>query len=168
MSSELNPFNWGRSNSPAKRDSSHPSFLGFDRLLDDLFHPDMSLLPTFTKDFVPSIDVSEDDKEVRIECELPGIEEKDIDLNLADNRLTIKGEKRSEEESHDKGTRKNERRYGAFSRSIDLPSGLDLENADASFKNGVLCVKFQKTEEYRKHSRSIPIGDKSEKKNKKS
>lgn len=160
MTWELNPFNWGRQNVPIRRQALYPSLpLLSDRLFDEFIN-DFPLLSSasMAKEFMPSIDVSETDKEVRIDCELPGMEEKDIDLSLAGNVLTIKGEKKCSEETREKGFYRSECRYGSFSRSIELPTGLDLEKVNATFDKGVLCIKLPKTEEYKNQMRKIPIG----------
>lgn len=160
MSWDLNPLNWGRSNVPVRRQGYQPSSPA-DRFFDDFFNLDYPN-PSMGRDFIPSLDVSEDAREVRVECELPGMDEKDIDVSLSGNVLTIQGEKRSEEESKERGVHRRERRYGAFLRTVELPQGLDLDSVDACFKNGVLCVTLPKTEEFRQRVRNIPIGGRTE------
>jgi HSP20 family protein len=97
--------------------------------------------------FSPPVDVREDEKEVTVKAELPGMEEKDIEVNLADNGLTIKGEKKAEKEEKGKDNWYRETSYGAFHRFIPLPEGLDKEKVDARFKNGVLTVTLRRLEE---------------------
>jgi len=96
--------------------------------------------------FSPPVDVREDEKEVTVKAELPGMEEKDIEVNLADNGLTLKGEKKAEKEEKGKDNWYRETRYGAFQRFIPLPEGLDREKVDARFKNGVLTVTLPRLE----------------------
>ncbi len=159
MPREMNPLNWGRTNVPVRRQSYYAASPTFaDKFFDDFLN-NVDFTPSLTRDFIPSLDVSDDQKVIRIECELPGMEEKDVDLSLAGNILTIRGEKRSEQESRERGRYKCERRYGSFSRSVELPTGLDLDKVTAHFKNGVLSVEIPKTEEYQKQVRSIPIGE---------
>ena len=94
----------------------------------------------------PRIDVAESDRAIELTAELPGLEEKDVDINLADNVLTIKGEKKSEREEKDKNYRLVERNYGSFSRSFELPRGIKSDAIQASISKGVLTVKIPKPE----------------------
>ncbi|HEY6028485.1 MAG TPA: Hsp20/alpha crystallin family protein, partial [Pseudolabrys sp.] len=93
---------------------------------------------------VPSTDVTETDKEIEITAELPGLEEKDVQVNLADGVLTIRGEKNAEKEEKDKNYRLVERSYGSFERSIELPDGVKSEDVKATIAKGVLTVKVPK------------------------
>jgi HSP20 family protein len=93
---------------------------------------------------MPSTDVTETDKEIEISAELPGLEEKDVQVNLADGVLTIRGEKNAEKEEKDKNYRLVERSYGSFERSIALPEGVKSEDVKASIAKGVLTVKVPK------------------------
>jgi HSP20 family protein len=96
----------------------------------------------------PRLDVHEDDKAVYIRAEIPGMEEKDLDLTLKENVLTISGEKKEEKTEGDKN--KNywycERAFGSFSRTITLPDGVNGEEVKASYKNGVLEIELPKKE----------------------
>lgn len=93
---------------------------------------------------MPSTDVTETDNEIEITAELPGMEEKDVQINLADNVLTIRGEKKAEKEEKDKNYRLVERSYGSFERSIALPEGVKAEDVKATIAKGVLTVKVAK------------------------
>lgn len=93
---------------------------------------------------MPSMDVTETEKEIEITAELPGLQEKDVQVNLADNVLTIKGEKKSEKEEKDKNYRLVERSYGSFSRSIQLPDGTNADAIKATISDGVLKVTVPK------------------------
>lgn len=97
----------------------------------------------------PRIDVTETDKAFNLTAELPGVEEKDVDVSLSGNVLTIKGEKKSEYEEKDekKNYHRVERSYGSFQRSLTLPEEVDQAKIDASFKNGVLTIEIPKTAE---------------------
>src|ERR1041384_1336637 len=88
--------------------------------------------------FAPQLDVTETDTEIKICAELPGIESKDIDVNVTDDALTISGEKRSERISEEKGRHWTERTFGSFERTIPLPTEVDGDKAKSEFKNGVL------------------------------
>jgi HSP20 family protein len=93
----------------------------------------------------PAVDITEDDGTIRLTAELPGMTEKDIQVSLSGNTLTIKGEKRQEREEKEKGYHLSERSYGAFQRSFLLPEGADCDKVDAAFGNGVLTVTVQKS-----------------------
>jgi HSP20 family protein len=80
---------------------------------------------------MPKMDVSETDKEIEVTAELPGLEEKDIQLNLADNVLTIRGEKKNEREEKEKDYHLVERSYGSFTRSVQLPDGVNVDGIKA-------------------------------------
>lgn len=95
-------------------------------------------------DLMPNTDVTETDKEIEITAELPGLEEKDVQINVADNTLTIKGEKKAEKEEKDKNYRMVERSYGSFSRTIELPAGTNPDSIKASISKGVLKVVVPK------------------------
>jgi HSP20 family protein len=91
-----------------------------------------------------SVDVSEDDKAYTIAAELPGIDEKDVDVEVAEDMLTLKGEKHAEKEEKDKNHYLCERSYGSFQRSFALPSDIDVSRIDAKFAKGVLTVVLPK------------------------
>ncbi len=95
-------------------------------------------------ELTPRMDVTETEKEFEITAELPGLEEKDVQVNVADGVLTIRGEKKAEKEEKDKSYHLVERSYGAFSRSLDLPEGVDADAIEASIANGVLKVSVPK------------------------
>jgi HSP20 family protein len=105
----------------------------------------------------PAVDVVEKDKEYQVTAELPGLEEKDVEVSVADDMLTIKGEKKEEKEEKAKNYYLSERRYGAFQRSFQLPSGVDAEKIEASFRKGVLTVTLPKTPEAQKKEKKIEI-----------
>jgi HSP20 family protein len=102
----------------------------------------------------PQIDVDENDKELRVTAELPGLDEKDVSLEMANGVLSISGEKKSETE--DKDRRFSERYYGRFERRIPLED-VDEGKAQASFKNGILTVTIPKSAEAKQNVRRIPI-----------
>jgi HSP20 family protein len=92
----------------------------------------------------PRMDMSETDKEIEITAELPGLEEKDVQLNVADNILTIRGEKKNQREEKEKDYHLLERNYGSFTRSVELPAGVDLNSIRAVISKGVLKVTVPK------------------------
>ena len=105
----------------------------------------------------PRIDVSETDGAVEITAELPGVEQEDIDVTLADNVLTIKGEKKSEREDEKRNYHVVERSYGAFRRAIRLPFETNAKKVEARFKDGVLKIVLPKPSEVEAKSRKIAI-----------
>ena len=106
----------------------------------------------------PSIDVSETDNEIRIDAELPGVDEKDVEVVVTDNVLTIKGEKKAEKEEKKQDYHLVERSYGSFSRSLTLPFAADPAKAKANFKNGVLSITMPKPAEIAAKAKKIAIG----------
>jgi HSP20 family protein len=131
-----------------------------NRLFDDFwnrFHEPFGNLPNLWGSGTPKTDVVESESEIEISVELPGMEEKDIDVTLSDNVLTIRGEKKSEREEKKKDYHLSERSYGSFSRSLPLPSGVDTEQLKAEFKKGVLTIRLPKTPEAKSKVRKIDI-----------
>jgi HSP20 family protein len=105
----------------------------------------------------PAVDVAEKDKEYEITAELPGMDEKNIEVKLANNTLTIKGEKKEEKEEREKDYYLSERRYGSFTRSFQVPEGVDTAKIEATFAKGVLTLKLPKTAEAQKSEKTISI-----------
>lgn len=130
-----------------------------NRLFEDAF----SALPTaFAADWAgaasPRLDLKETDDAFQVEVELPGVAEDDIDVEIADNVLTIRGEKRSERKDDDgDGYHFVERSFGAFSRSIPLPADVDPERIEGVAKNGVLKLTLPKLPETERRGRKISI-----------
>jgi HSP20 family protein len=124
-------------------------FLSLQREIDRLFDDFTRGFPTLTAaaasvgKMLPVTDVTETDKEIEITAELPGLEEKDVKIDLADNLLTIRGEKKAKEEK-DKNYRMVERSYGAFERTIELPDGVNPDAIKATLAKGVLKVMVPK------------------------
>jgi HSP20 family protein len=153
---------WGRGrNAPSSRftDEGNPFltlYREMNRTFDD-FLRGMDL-PMFGRGggsvAWPHVDVTETETEVKVVAELPGLEEKDVEVTLQDGVLTLKGEKKFESE----GAVHRERWYGEFRRAIQLGPDVDPEKVGASFKNGVLTVTLGKREEARSQVRRIPIG----------
>lgn len=107
--------------------------------------------------FAPQLDVTETEKEVQVCAELPGIESKDIDVNVTDDELTIRGEKRSERGSDEEGRHWTERTYGSFERVIPLPAEVDGAKAKSEFKNGVLRITLPKREDAKPRSHKVNV-----------
>lgn len=95
------------------------------------------------------MDLAESDNEVTVKAELPGVDPKDIEINVTGNLLTIRGEKKQDREERGRGYRFLERQYGGFHRGIQLPTTVDSEKVNAEYKNGVLTVTMAKHPEAR-------------------
>ena len=133
----------GRDRTVARRDWSPFGTLQreIDRLFDDFTRGGPSFSAT---ELLPNMDVTESDNEIEISAELPGLEEKDVQINVADNVLTIRGEKKAEREEKDKNYRIVERSFGSFSRTLELPTGVDADAIKATIAKGVLKVVVPK------------------------
>lgn len=155
---------------PARRgnDEEHPILAlhrEMDRLFEDFFGnlgsglawPRGNALRNQADAWALNVDVAENDKEVRVVADVPGMEEKDIEVDLSDNLLTIKGEKQEERDQKEADYHVVERSYGSFQRAIALPGGLEQDKAKAIFKNGVLTVTVPKSPEARVSRKQIPI-----------
>lgn len=105
----------------------------------------------------PSFEVSETDEAFRVKAELPGLEEKDIEVNLEGDVLTIRGEKKREQEEKHRNYHVSEMSYGEFHRAFRLPEGVDREKAKAQFKKGVLTLTLPKTEQVKTQRKRIEI-----------
>ena len=105
----------------------------------------------------PAMDVVEKDGAFEVTAELPGLDAKDIDVQIANGMLTIKGEKKEEKEEKTKGRYVSERRYGSFRRTLQIPGGVDSEKIEASYKSGVLTVTLPKSPEAQKKEKTIPV-----------
>jgi HSP20 family protein len=121
----------------------------FENELDRVWHSWLAPFRTTGAGGVaqPSLDVAETESEVQVTAELPGLSEKDIDVTLVDDTLTIKGEKKEEEKEEGKHFHRVERRYGSFERCLRLPSPVDTKAVSAKFENGVLTITLPKAEE---------------------
>ncbi len=126
------------------------SLEAFRREIDRLFDRFFEVMPFSEQEFVPSVDISETDTEIIVQAEIPGIDPKDLDISLNGRLLTIKGEKRSEHEEKKENYHKIERKYGSFSRTIDLPADIDSDKVEALYKDGVLKIILPKTESGKK------------------
>ena len=159
---------WGRNNGTQVPSVLHnddrDSFLSLhrevNRLFDDVFRGFGSGLPSLGNGSAfragwPSVEISEADKEIKVTAEVPGLEEKDIEVLLNDGVLTLKGEKRSETEDEERQF--SERYYGRFERRIPLGVDVDEDKVDASFKNGLLTVTLPKSEKAQTQVKRITI-----------
>ena len=129
---------------------ARPAWDLFDRMFEDF-----GLGLAREKEWIPSLDVTENDGEYVLTAEIPGLAKEDIDISLSEGLLTIKGEKKQEKKEETDTYHVVERSYGSFSRSLRIPSGVDLAGVKAETADGVLKVVLPKVEEEK--SRKIKI-----------
>jgi len=103
--------------------------------------------PLATASFVPAVDIYEDPQKVMLKLEVPGIDQKDLDVRIEDHTLTVKGERKFESEEKEQNFHRIERRYGSFYRAFTLPNTVDTENVAASYNAGVLKLELKKKPE---------------------
>jgi len=107
---------------------------------------------------VPLVDVFEDKDEIVVKAEIPGMDKDNIEVNLTDHTLTIKGEKKKEEEIKEENYYRAERSYGSFIRTVELPAEVHTDKVKANFKNGVLEVRMPKTEAAKAKEIKVKVG----------
>jgi HSP20 family protein len=120
---------------------AYPSTFG--SLLDKFFNESLSQT---TKQFIPAVDISEDEKQYEIQVSVPGMKKSDFNLDLTEGRLTISGERKMEEKKEGKNYHSIETHYGSFSRSFYVPETISVENISAVYEDGLLKVVLPKTE----------------------
>ena len=114
--------------------------------------------PLTTASFVPAVDIYEDARKVVLKLEVPGIEEKDLDIRVENNTLTVKGERKFEKEEKEENFHRIERRYGTFYRAFTLPSTVDTEHVQANYQNGILKVELSKKPEAQPKQIKVNVG----------
>jgi len=127
-----------------------------DRLVDRFFEPRLEEFSALAG-WVPKLDVSETKDAIVVKAETAGVDQKDIQISLQEQLLTIKGEKRQEKDEKDEQYHRMERSYGSFTRSVRLPVPVDAGKVSASFKNGLLTITLPKTPAAK--GTTIPIKD---------
>jgi len=108
--------------------------------------------------FVPAVDVYEDEHAIQLKFEVPGLDEKEIDIRLENNLLTVKGERKIERETKEENYSRIERRYGTFTRSFTLPNTVSSESVKASYDKGVLTISLPKKEAAKPKQIKIEVG----------
>jgi HSP20 family protein len=108
--------------------------------------------------FNPAVDVYEDEHNVSLKIEVPGIEEKDLDISVENNTLTVHGERKFEKEEKEENFRRVERQYGSFTRSFTLPQTVDSENVSANYDKGVLKISLPKKAEAKPKQIKVNVG----------
>ncbi|WP_075880785.1 Hsp20/alpha crystallin family protein [Vreelandella massiliensis] len=161
------PWNWLRHEegdnkigySPAKySDDEISPLLGIHKELDRWINRIMTPVgETPLSQLSPSVDIAESENEYVVSVEVPGVEEKDIKINLEDDKLIIEGEKRHQHTSEKNQYHRVERSYGSFSRILSLPKDVRKEDIQASFLNGVLTVRIPRDMEALPNRQEIPI-----------
>jgi HSP20 family protein len=111
-----------------------------------------------TSNFAPAVDVYEDEHNITLKIEVPGIDEKDIDVRIENNILTVHGERKFEKEEKEENYRRVERQYGSFTRTFTLPNTVDTETVSANYEKGVLKVKLAKKAEAKPKQIKVNVG----------
>jgi HSP20 family protein len=111
-----------------------------------------------TSSFAPAVDVYEDEHNTTLKIEVPGIDEKDIDVRIENNVLTVHGERKFEKEEKEENYRRIERQYGSFTRTFTLPNTVDTESVSANYEKGVLKVKLAKKAEAKPKQIKVNVG----------
>ena len=117
-----------------------------NRLFEDANHRWRADEPSSTTSWSPAVDIYENDTEIVVKAEVPGLDQKDIELNLENNVLTLKGNREFEKEAKDENYHRIERAYGGFSRSFSIPAVVDDSKIRADYKEGVLTILLPKTQ----------------------
>jgi HSP20 family protein len=148
----------------ASRDETVDPFVAFrrevDRMFDDFFDGfgrSLGPLAGWQHSFAPRVDMAETDEEVVITAEMPGLDEKDFEVSLKGDLLTLKGEKKAEHEQKNGDAYYMERRFGSFARSIRLPFEVKDENVEARYDKGILTVRVPKPADIQKSVRRIEV-----------
>ena len=154
---DLVPWSKQRRVSTVHRDEPTP-FSATDRFFDSFFSGwGGSLMERGMEAFSPRIDVAENDREVVVTAEIPGMEEKDFDISLTAETLSIHGEKKSEHEEKKGDYYRMERSYGSFHRTIPLPCEVDADKVEAKYGKGVLRITLPKLPEEKQHRKRIEV-----------
>ncbi len=154
--SDLKPWNWFKDeNNDKNRHFSLPTrqdtrdvWRSMQEQMDDIFEVVQRNMPNWSKNFMkPDIDIRETDDHYEITAEIPGVDEDKVTLEMSDNLLILKGEKKAEHEEGEKNGEfhRVERSYGSFKRILNLPEDVQPDSAEASFDKGVLTVTIKRT-----------------------
>ena len=111
-----------------------------------------------TSNFSPAVDVYEDEHAVNLKIEVPGVDEKDLDIRVENNTLTVHGERKFEKEEKEENFRRVERQYGSFTRSFTLPTTVDSEHVSANYDKGVLKISLPKKAEAKPKQIKVNLG----------
>lgn len=152
-----------KSQTPAPREDYHDPFLSFrrevDRMFDDFFSGfgRRSVASPFWSAATPSMDLTETETEIVVTAEMPGLDDKDFEVTVSGDVLTLKGEKKAEHEHRNGDAYYIERRFGSFSRSVRLPFDVKDEKVDARYDKGVLTIRVPKPADMQRPARRIEV-----------
>jgi len=119
----------------------------FDRLFREAFTPGFGEGEISTRTWAPPVDIFENENNIMLKAELPGVDPKDVEVRVEDNTLYLKGERKFERETQEENYHRVERSYGCFARSFSLPNSIDAEKVAAEYKDGLLTLTLPKREE---------------------
>jgi HSP20 family protein len=128
------------------------------RLFHHSFGPEAQDQSLATSAFAPAVDVYEDEHNVTLKIEVPGIDEKDIDVRIENNTLTVHGERKFEKDEKEENFRRVERQYGSFTRSFTLPTTVDAEKVAANYDKGILKISLPKKAEAKPKQIKVNVG----------
>jgi len=137
-----------RERGPAESSSLATLRAEIDRLFDSFVREPLGNVDwpfASERGWAPAIDIAEDEKEVTVRAEMPGMAPEDLDVTISGNQLVLAGEKKESSEKRGKDFYHSERRFGAFHRSIPLPAAVDAESVEAEYANGVLVIHLKKS-----------------------
>jgi len=129
-----------------------------NRLFRESYSPEAPEEALTTTNFAPPVDIYEDEHNITLKIDVPGIDEKDIDVRIEGNTLTVHGERKIEKEEKEENFRRVERQYGAFTRSFTLPSSVDPGQVNANYDNGVLKIALAKKAEAKPKQIQVNVG----------
>src|SRR6058998_2361365 len=129
-----------------------------NRLFRESYSPEGPEEALTTTSFAPPVDIYEDEHNITLEIEVPGIDEKDIDVRVENNTLTVHGERKIEKEEKEENYRRVERQYGSFTRTFNLPQTVDNENVSATYDKGVLKISLPKKAEAKPKQIKVNVG----------
>ena len=140
-----------------EREGAMRPFDEMRRMMEDLWMTPFEEFGRWGDGLTPKVDVKEEDKEIIVSAELPGMDQKDIDVTVTNDSVRISGQKRHEKEEDEKGFYRHETFCGSFDRVIDLPAEVEEDKAEAEFSKGVLTIRLPKSEEAQAKRKKIKI-----------
>jgi HSP20 family protein len=129
----------------------------FDRLFKEAFNPFFGESDLSTRTWAPPVDIYENENDIVLKAELPGVDPKDVEVRVEDNTLYLKGERKFEKEVKEENYHRVERSYGSFARSFSLPNSINAEKVKAEYKDGLLTLTLPKREEAKPKTIKIDV-----------
>ncbi len=129
-----------------------------NRFVRESYSPECPEEALTTTSFAPPVDIYEDEHAIAVKMEMPGIDEKDIDVRIESNTLTVHGERKIEKEEKEENFRRVERQYGSFTRSFTLPSSVDTGQVSAHYEKGILKISLAKKAEAKPKQIKVNVG----------